>query len=136
MYSAATTALEEKLKEADYVALTSDLWTDPKNDPFATLTCHCVMNYKMCDFVLSTRNLGNIAHTGENLNSLFRGTIAKWNLDDKVVAMVVDNASNITNAVRFSENELLTCSAHTLQLCIKDGLESAHGLETILSKGM
>jgi hypothetical protein len=33
------------------------------------------------------------------------------------------HASNITNAVIFSENEPIRCSAHTLNLCVKDVLE-------------
>lgn len=136
MYSTLSQELEVKLKDAEHFSLTSDLWTNPKNEPFATITCHCVMNYKLCDFVLSTRALGDIAHTGDNLNSLFRGTIARWCLDDKIVAMVVDNASNISNAVRYSGNVLLNCSAHTLQLCIKDGFADATSLKSVLDKCM
>lgn len=40
-------------------------------------------------------------------------------MDGKVVAIVVDNASNITNGVELSDNKLIRCGAHTLQLCIK-----------------
>lgn len=51
-----------------------------------------------------------------------KANIASWSLDGKIRAIVVDNASNITNGVEFSDNQLVRCSAHTLQLCIKDAL--------------
>jgi hypothetical protein len=78
--------------------------------------------------------LGDVAHTGTNLCSLFRGSIANWELDNKVVAIAVDNAANMKNGVLYSDNVLIPCSAHTLQLCVKDAFSEVQALEPVLDK--
>lgn len=62
--------LRAKLRNANHVALTADLWTDPHNMADITITCHTIIDFKLYDLVLSTRTI-YLAHTGENLNSLF-----------------------------------------------------------------
>lgn len=103
----------------------------------------------MYDLVLCTRSTGQAAHTGTNLSSILsvkyiflitnnrkltksnsqtfhKANIASWSLSGKVRGIVVDNASNITNGVEYSDNQLVRCSAHTLQLCIKDALNDVN----------
>lgn len=52
----------------------------------------------------------------------------------KITAMVVDNASNIKNAVSLSDNQLITCHAHTLQLSVRDALNSQEDVVTLIGK--
>ena len=72
MYKENVELMQAKLKKADYVSLTSDLWTDVNNLSFITITCHCIIEFKLLDLVLSTRSIGDAAHTGPNLNAIFR----------------------------------------------------------------
>lgn len=59
--------LRAKLLNANHVALTADLWTDPRNMVDITITCHTIIDFKLYDLVLVTRMI-YLAHTGENLN--------------------------------------------------------------------
>jgi len=60
----------------------------------------------------------------EDLKQLYR---TKWEIDQKVIAVVTDNAKNVLNAVELlsnvSETNDLTCAAHTVQLAVKYGLQ-------------
>lgn len=115
--------------------MTSDLWTaNITNEPFITITCHCIIDFQLYDFVLSTRSFSAVAHTGQNISLVLNASKSLWNLDNKIVGIVTDNASNITNAVLLSNNELVRCHAHTLQLCIKDSLASQSEIEKTLTK--
>jgi hypothetical protein len=134
MHEKTVQALIEKLNQADNVALTADLWTSINNLSFITVTCHSIINFKLHDFVLTTRSLGDINHGGENLSRVFKAEEDKWNLNGKVVGMTTDNARNITNAVKFADNDLFRCTAHTLQLCIHDALDENLTIKTLLDK--
>lgn len=114
--------------------MTSDLWTaNTTSEPFITMTCHCIIDFELFDFVLSTRSF-NVAHTAENITTVLCASTSLWNLDGKTVGFVTDNASNITNAVENSYYDLVRCHAHTLQLCIKDSLKQQPLIENLLTK--
>ena len=70
--------LKSKLDKATSVCLTSDLWTSINQQSFITITCPFIdEDGKINEFVLETKSLGDIAHTGQNLNIVFRSVGAK-----------------------------------------------------------
>lgn len=42
----AATKLKEMLQKAEYVSVTTDIWTSDSNKSFLTVTCHFVHNFK------------------------------------------------------------------------------------------
>ena len=68
---------------------------------------------------MDTHALGDVAHTGDNFNLYFRATQERWNIANKVEAIVTDNASN---GVSFCDCVSIRCGGHTLQLAVNDCL--------------
>jgi hypothetical protein len=79
------------------------------------------------EFELRTIALGiktlNISHTGHHINAAIEDVLVRWNIHDKMVAMVIDNGSNICVAIRQFSCIRLRCLAHTLQLAVQKALE-------------
>lgn len=67
-------------------------------------------------------------HTAVNLANHLEITFNKWEINQIVIAVVTDNAKNILNAVNLLSNVVekhdLTCTAHTLQLAVNNGLKN------------
>ena len=57
-----------------------------------------------------------------------------WNIDEKIVAFVVDNARNMCNAINLTGFNLINCAAHTIQLAIHDAIDNNSQLQIILAK--
>ena len=63
-------------------------------------------------------------HTGVHIAETLREIAKDWNIDNKVVAVVHDNASNMVLASDLLEDwGDLPCFGHTLQLAVNAGLE-------------
>ena len=63
-------------------------------------------------------------HTGVHIAENLRKIAKDWNIDNKVVAVVHDNASNMVLASDLLEDwSDLPCLGHTLQLAVNAGLE-------------
>ena len=55
-------------------------------------------------------------HSGENVAEHMRSVVHDWKLDDKVAAIVTDNARNMTRAIDLLPHIRIGCCAHLLQL--------------------
>ena len=88
------------------------LWIDPG----ATITAYFIdCDGKLKNYVFDTQAFGDVSHSGDNLSLYLNAQAAKWNFENKVDVIVTDNASNITNAVEYSNFESLKCGGHTIQ---------------------
>lgn len=90
---------EERLKHAQAVSLTTDTWKSINNESFITVTSHFLNPAGgLEDLVLHTKPF-SISHTGDNISKYLKLEAANWGIEDKITAIVIDNAANITNAV-------------------------------------
>ena len=71
--------------------------------------------------VLATTNLTNY-HTAENIAKELKHIINEWNIMNKVVAVVTDNAAYVVASVRLNGWKHIPCFAHTLNLVVQDSL--------------
>lgn len=136
MYQECRDNVNKKLDEAEYISLTTDMWTSTANDDYLSLTAHFVDS----NFVLQHLNIEvipfpELSHTGNNLCNFITQTLREWKLHTKVVAIVRDNARNITSGLETSEFEHLSCLAHTLQLVVKDGLLNNKNVNNLIANG-
>ncbi|XP_063215715.1 zinc finger BED domain-containing protein 4-like [Bacillus rossius redtenbacheri] len=136
MYQECRENVNKKLDEAEHVSLTTDMWTSTANDDYLGLTVHFVDS----NFVLQHLNIGvipfpELSHTGNNLCNFITETLEEWKLQSKVVAIVRDNARNITAGLESSEYEHLPCLAHTLQLVVKEGLLNNKNVNNLIANG-
>ena len=99
-----------------------------------TITCHFIYEGKLHEFVLDTKCFGAISHTGEHLATAIKAITADWEIAHKVVVMVTDNAANAKLSVNLAGFDLICCSAHTLQLAIRDVLDHVTEIKNILTK--
>lgn len=66
--------------------------------------------------------------------SLFTAVASNWEISNKIVGMVIDNASNMKAALRSTGFNMVNCYAHTLQLAIHDALDESSQIQAILVK--
>lgn len=69
-------------------------------------------------------------HTSLNLSTKIKSTLIEWNLEDKIIFAISDNANNIKAALNLLQLKHFGCFAHTLNLIV----QSALSLEIFLIK--
>ncbi|KAE8245889.1 hypothetical protein A4X06_0g5348 [Tilletia controversa] len=116
------------------IALTTDGWTAPNDDPYLCLTGHWITPNWQHRSCLLAFVLFPAPHSAQNAFQLLWDCIRDWGIDRKISACVTDNtatasAYNISThlqaAVAPRPFHKMRCSAHLLQLAIKHGLADA-----------
>jgi len=115
--------IRQKLHSVQDVSLTIDSWTSNHNESYLAVTVHYIDDsWSLRSYLIDIANMPE-RHTSDNLQEKLDGIIHGWNLEDKVVVIVHDNAANMIAAVRNMGRVSLSCTAHNLQLSISRGLE-------------
>lgn len=123
--------VQDKIKEAFAVCITTDGWTSLNNESFLAITAHWLNeNTQLCSNLLGCV-VFNQRHTAENLSNLLTQTFEEWNIQNKIVVVVSDNAANITAAIRLGGWRHLGCFAHSLNLIVQAGLKD---IQTTVNK--
>ena len=85
--------LQEICEKTKYVSLTLDIWCDRRIRSYFGVTLHTVIEDRCKTFLLSFERLEG-KHTSDKLAEEFDRIIQLYNLKDKVVRLITDNASN------------------------------------------
>lgn len=122
---------KQQIKDIVNICLTTDCWTSAKNENFMAVTGHFIdSEFKMNSVLLNCDKM-DLNHTALNLSAQLKAVVQEWDLENKVILVVSDNASNITSAVK---NKLgwkhFGCFAHTLNLIVQDSLKLVDELKT------
>ncbi len=122
MYRETKTKVKELLKSTDSVALTTDGWTSNATQSYMTFTAHFIdQQWALQSVGLQTRHTPE-QHTSENLRDILLETLEEWNLTEKLITGVLDNARNMTKAWELLQRPFVNCFAHTMNLAVKKGL--------------
>ncbi|XP_071579102.1 E3 SUMO-protein ligase ZBED1-like [Temnothorax nylanderi] len=102
--------VEEKikvaLKDAVAVSCTTDCWSSLTQHSYVTLIAHMLdENWTPKCFTLGVYEMEE-RHTAANLASRMEELFVKWNINEKVMAVVTDNATNIINATHLLHLQL------------------------------
>lgn len=112
--------IKKDLQDASSICCTTDCWTSISQESYITVTAH-VIDSKWCakSYTLTTHEMDK-RHTAENLSEQLINTFGKWDITNKILAIVTDNAKNITNAIPLISPEIYSvkCAAHSLQLAV------------------
>jgi hypothetical protein len=93
LYKKCSSKLKDICDKLSYVSLTVDVWTDRRMRSYFGITLHGIINDKYRSFLLSFEPLEG-HHTGDKLSAEFDRVIQLYNLNDKIVRLITDNASN------------------------------------------
>ena len=114
-YNAEKEALKEELQSISYSSLTSDGWTSIAQDHYITITIHYIQSGKLKQKVLQTKAV-YVSQTGEVIAEDISQCLDNFGIQNTVTAITVDNAANMTLAIRKLNVLRLGCFAHTLNL--------------------
>ena len=114
------------------VALTTDLWTSHQRS-YITVTAHYLTtDWQLKVNVLATRPIDD-RHTGQNIAKHLKAIADEFGI--RISAIVTDNASNMVRAAQEGNMPRVGCFAHTIQLCVNDGLEKQRRVSKAISTG-
>ncbi|XP_021004027.1 zinc finger BED domain-containing protein 4-like [Parasteatoda tepidariorum] len=121
--------IHEKMKDVDSMCLTIDSWTSRNNESYLAVTGHFID----IDFDLKTVLLGckkyDDSHTASHLAMRIKDLTDAFNVSNKILVCVTDNATNMKNAVTVElKLKHFPCLAHTLNLIVRDALKLLHEL--------
>ena len=125
----------ELLQSTKYISMTTDIWTSTNcHHSFLSLTAHFVVPKTMekKDVMLSAWQFDE-SHTGANISAAVLSHIQEWDIEEKIVCILRDNASNMVSGLNIANITSLPCFAHTLQLIIKDGVLLQQSVVQLLS---
>lgn len=126
--------LKSSLKNVEYIGLTTDMWTSNQTISYMCVVAHYIdKNWKMQTQVLAFVEL-DPPHTGHVIADALWSYVIEWKIEDKVVSITLDNASNNDVAVRdlkakfafrrgvnFEANYFhVRCCDHIVNLVVKD----------------
>lgn len=112
------------LTDVKAVTLTTDCWTSRNSENFMAVTAHFInQNFKLQSMLLDCSSYGE-SHTSENLSNELKKVIFEWNLDQKILMVISDNAANIRKAIKDDlKLKHFGCYAHTINLVAQDALK-------------
>ena len=129
----------EHLQAASYIALTSDVWTSLATQSYISATAHFITSeWELSSCVLQTLHFPE-SHTGVHISEKLKEICSNFNVPyDKVVAVVHDQGSNMQASLRILHDDSgwasVNCAAHTLQLCVNEGLQ-IRSIAALLASG-
>ena len=135
IHSKVTHLVSQLLKCTSYVSVTTDIWSsDNSHHSFMSLVAHFILtnSFEKKSVMLSCWKFDE-SHTAENISASILSHIQSWDVEEKLVCVVRDNASNMVAGMRVAELPSLPCLAHTLQLIIMDGIFQQPSVQQLLT---
>jgi hypothetical protein len=123
MYNMTKEKVKHSLESTDAVTLIMDGWTSIRNESYLVVTAHYInSDTELKSSLLDCFKYGE-KHTTVNLTDEMKRVTSEWGTENKVVAVVSDNAANVA-AVRLAEWKHAQCFAHSLNLVVQYGIQS------------
>uniref|UniRef100_A0A9J7ZZ58 Zinc finger BED domain-containing protein 1-like n=1 Tax=Cyprinus carpio carpio TaxID=630221 RepID=A0A9J7ZZ58_CYPCA len=123
LYKETKAKVMESMCKARRVAITSDAWTSVATESYVTITSHYISeDWKIVSHVLQTRAVYE-SHTGAHMARLLLDVVEEWQLTDKSVVLVTDNAANMISAAEIGKFPHVKCFVHTLNLAAQRALK-------------
>lgn len=107
-----------------YLSFTTDCWSG-EAESLMSLTCYFIdSNWQRKQIVLNVKAMSG-SHTGDYISEVFLSMLNDCGINqDRVVLVLRDSGANMIKGLRLADIPDLSCSAHTLQLVVKEGISS------------
>lgn len=137
IYSQVVEKIKQLLSEqnaGNCISFTTDCWSG-STEALMSLTAHFIdKQWKRVQLVLNVKAMSE-SHTGEYISQVFLAMLQEWGINTELVHLVLrDSGANIVKGMRIAQVPDLSCTAHTLQLCINDGLIAQRMVKDMLAK--
>ena len=135
MYAKVKQRISELLSSAKYISLTTDIWSSTNcRHSFLSLTAHFIVDSSMekKDVMLCAWQFDE-SHTAANISAAILSHVRSWEIEEKIVCILRDNAANMIAGMNCANLKSLSCFAHSLQLIIKDGVLTQPAVQQLLS---
>ncbi|CAK1589916.1 unnamed protein product [Parnassius mnemosyne] len=130
VYNQTKEKVKSELCQAEHVCITTDGWTSAPNDNYLAVTIHFFnQQAELKSFLLECIQFPD-RHTSENLALELKRITDNWEITDKIVAAISDNAYNIKAAIRLNNWKHIPCFAHTLNLIVQSALKEIKDITT------
>lgn len=98
------------------------------NSQLMSLTTHFIdKEWKSVQVVLNVKAMSE-SHVAQYIRGMFLEMLDEWAINSSCVVLVLrDSGANMVKAMKIVDMPGLSCSAHTLQLVVKDGLAYQRG---------
>jgi len=114
LYNRTLEQLKQQIQSSTAICLTTDGWTCINNRGYIAITAHYIEpNGTLSSICLSCEEF-NEGHTSTNFANYLKNITVEWDINYKIVAIVTDNAPNITAAVREMKYRHIGCFAHSM----------------------
>ncbi|KAJ3651368.1 hypothetical protein Zmor_017417 [Zophobas morio] len=136
LYGKVTNKVKELIEKFDYMAFTSDIWSDPSsNASLLSLTCHGIAeNFDRSLIILKWETFDD-RHLGDIIAEKFDTMLTEWNISKEQVHCIIrDEGSNTKRAMRLAVLNDLDCAVHKMQLAIRSGLQSQETITIVKQK--
>ncbi len=127
--------LKETLTQVEAACLTTDLWTSTSNSSFMAITVHYWDEREEClsAAVLDCHRVQG-RHTADLIRDEMKRILDDFNISNKVLAVITDNASNVKKAIKEMDLRRLSCYAHCLNLTVLDSIKAIPSLQELRDK--
>lgn len=130
VYSDILCQVKTQLHSASAICLTTDGWTSKANESYLAVTAHYIADDTVLKSHLIACDKYDGRHTSENLCSFLKDVMKEYNIENKITAVVSDNAANITAAIRLGQWRGVSCFAHSLNLVVQTALKEVNDIVT------
>ena len=126
--------LRDKVPQMVKPALTKDMWTSRGKDSYFGVVAHMINdNFVRKKVVLSVEPFPG-GHKADAIALKFQEVFNRWHLEnDKLQAVISDNAANIKKAFSNIQIDNVSCFCHNLNLVVIEGLQSQRSVVEIVA---
>ncbi|XP_011410338.2 PREDICTED: zinc finger BED domain-containing protein 4-like [Amphimedon queenslandica] len=122
------------MNAATSVAHTTDIWTSCQTKSYCCVTTHLINgDWELKSYLLETFHFC-LDHTAANISMELQRVVESWNIQDKIVCVVTDNAANMVAAISSTRWRHLPCFAHSLNVVVQNSIKSDPELFAVQTK--
>ncbi|XP_072762595.1 zinc finger BED domain-containing protein 4-like [Anoplolepis gracilipes] len=101
-----------------------------------SLTCHGITRYYERKLIILKAEIFNDGrHTGENIAAKIEKMLSFWGIPmEKVLCIIRDSGSNMKKSMSLLHVKDIDCTAHQIQLIVKDGINAQEMIVDLIKK--